>query len=126
MALKYRNVPTVIAGHKYDSRKEAKYSILYKQWEQDGKISNLRMQVPFEIIPAVWVDEVQHLKTKDKIIRKCKQRASYYVADFVYTDNETGKEVVVDVKSAITRQNKEYRLKKKMMLAFNNIEIQEV
>ena len=126
MVLKYRNIPTVIAGHKYDSRKEARYSLLYKEWEREGKISNLRMQVPYEIIPAVWVEEVQHLKTKDKVVRRCKQRATHYIADFVYTDNTTGKEVVVDVKSDITRQNAEYRLKKKMMLAFNNIEIVEV
>lgn len=130
MALKYRNIPTEIAGHKYDSRKEARYSLYYKQLERDGKISNLRMQVPFEVIPAVWitVEEVKHLKTKTKVVQKevCKQRAAHYIADFVYIDNATGKEVVVDVKSDITRQNAEYRLKKKMMLAFNGIEIQEV
>ena len=130
MALKYRNIPTVIAEHKYDSRKEARYSLLYKQMERDGEISDLRMQVPFEIIPAIWeeYDEVVQLKTKTKVVRKkrCKQRATHYIADFVYIDNATGKEMVVDVKSDITRQNAEYRLKKKMMLAFNNIEIVEV
>jgi hypothetical protein len=123
---KYRNIKTEIAGHKFDSRKEAKYAVLYKAWEQEGKISNLRMQVPYEIVPAVWEDETIQLKTKEKIVRKCRQRASYYVADFVYTDNETGKEVVVDVKSKITRSNAVYRLKKKMMYAFNGIEIKEV
>lgn len=123
---KYKNIKTEIAGHKFDSRKEAKYSLLYKELEREGKILNLRMQVPYEIIPAVWVDEVVHLKTKDKVVRKCKQKAGHYVADFVYTDPETGKDVVVDVKSKITRSNPVYRLKKKMMLAFNGIEIVEV
>lgn len=123
---KYRNIKTEIAGHKFDSRKEAKYAILYKTWEHEGKISNLRMQVPYEIVPAVWEEETVQLKTKEKTVRRCKQRASYYVADFVYTDNETGKEIVVDVKSQITRNNAVYRLKKKMMYAFNGIEIKEV
>ena len=126
MANKYRNIKTEIAGHKYDSRKEAKYAILYRQWEKEGKIINLRTQVRYEIIPAVWKEEVIHLKTKDKIVRKSVQQAAYYVADFVYTDPETGMDVVVDVKSEITRSNAVYRLKKKMMLAFNNIQIQEV
>ena len=66
------------------------------------------------------------MKTKEKKLTRCISRAAYYVADFVYTDLATGKEEVIDVKSEITRKNAEYRLKKKMMLAFNGIEIKEV
>lgn len=123
---KYRNTPVEVFGIKFDSRKEANYYLLLREQQDKGKISDLRMQVPFELIPAVYKEEVKHLKTKDKIERRCIQRATHYLADFVYKDNETGKEVVVDVKSPITRQNAEYRLKKKMMLAFKNIEIKEV
>ena len=123
---KYRNIQTEVFGHKFDSRKEANHYILLRALEEKGKISDLRMQVPFELIPAVYKEEIKHLKTKDKIEHRCIQRATHYLADFVYKDNETGKEVVVDVKSPITRQNAEYRLKKKMMLAFKNIEIKEV
>ncbi len=122
---KYLNRKTEIDGIVFDSRKEAKYYLVLRQLEKDGKISNLRLQVPYEIIPAVYKTEVVHLKTKDKEIRKCVQKAAHYVADFVY-DLPSGKEIVVDVKSEITRKNAEYRLKKKMMLAFNGIEIQEV
>lgn len=123
---KYRNTPVEVFGIKFDSRKEANYYLLLREQQDKGKISDLRMQVPFELIPAVYKEEVKHLKTKDKIERRCVQRATHYLADFVYKDNETGKEVVIDVKSPITRQNAEYRLKKKMMLAFKNIEIKEV
>ena len=123
---KYRNTPVEVFGIKFDSRKEANYYLLLREQQDKGKISDLRMQVPFELIPAVYKEEVKHLKTKDKIERKCIQRATHYLADFVYKDNETGKEVVIDVKSPITRQNAEYRLKKKMMLAFKDIEIKEV
>lgn len=122
---KYRNIQTEVFGHKFDSRKEANHYLLLRSLEQQGKISDLRMQVPFELIPAVYREEIVHLKTKDKIEKKCIQRATHYVADFVYKDKD-GNEVVIDVKSPITRQNAEYRLKKKMMLAFKNIDIKEV
>lgn len=122
---KYLNKKTEVDGILFDSRKEAKYYLYLKEQEKAGNISNLRRQVSYEIVPAVYKEEVQHLKTKDKIIRRCVQKAAHYVADFVYS-LPTGEEIVVDVKSEITRKNAEYRLKKKMMLAFNRIEIQEV
>lgn len=123
---KYRNTKTIVDGITFDSKKEANYYLFLKQKEADGEISNLRMQVPYEVIPEVWEDEVKHLKTKDKIVRRCVQRATHYVADFVYTVCETGLDEVVDVKSFITRKNPEYRLKKKMMRAFKGISIIEV
>lgn len=122
---KYLNKKVIIDGQEFDSRKEGKFYLLFKEKELKGDIFNLRTQVNYEIIPAVYEDVEKHLKTKTKTIRKCIQRASYYVADFVYTDKD-GNEVVVDVKSPITRINPVYRLKKKMMLAFNNIKIKEL
>ena len=120
---KYGNKKTTVDGMVFDSKKEARYYMLYKQREKDGKISNLRMQVPFELIPAIYRDETVHLKTKDKIVRRCVQKAVKYIADFVYVNNDTGKEEVIDAKGFRT---KEYKLKKKMMLAFKDIEIIEV
>jgi hypothetical protein len=46
-----------------------------------------------------------------------------YLADFRYTDNETGEQVVEDVKGYRTDV---YRLKKKLMLACHGIEVEEV
>lgn len=123
---KYRNTKTTVDGITFDSKKEAGYYLFLKQKERDGEVSNLRMQVPYELIPAVYEEDVVHLKTKDKVVTRCVQRATHYVADFVYTVNATGEDEVVDVKSYITRRNPEYRLKKKMMLAFNGIKILEV
>ena len=126
MNLKYKNRKTEIDGILFDSRKEASYYLYLKEQEKEGKISNLRMQVPFELIPAIWREEVKQLKTKTKIVRRCIQKATHYIADFVYTDTDTQDDVIIDVKSFITRKNPEYRLKKKMMLAFKGIEIKEV
>lgn len=123
---KYKNKKTEVDGIVFDSGKEASYYRFLKEQEEAGEISNLRMQVSYEIIPAVWEDQVVHLKTKDKVVRRCVQRATHYVADFVYTVTATGLEEIIDVKSAITRKNPAYRLKKKMMRAFHNIEIVEI
>lgn len=120
---KYQNKKTEVDGLVFDSKKEAKYYLVLKQRLNDGEIENLRMQVPYELVPAVWKTEVKHLKTKDKEVRKQVQRAVHYVADFVYTDVHTGNEVVVDTKGFRT---KEYILKRKMMLAFKGISIVEV
>ncbi len=47
-----------------------------------------------------------------------------YLADFTY--NRNGKEIVEDVKSEMTRKLPVYKLKKKLMKAILNIEIQEI
>jgi hypothetical protein len=47
----------------------------------------------------------------------------HYLADFAYVDVETGERRVEDVKGFATA---EYRLKKALMLACLNIEVQEV
>ena len=73
-----------------------------------------------------WSRGVPSRKTKEKRESYCIQRAAFFVADFVYVETATGRQVVVDVKSPITRKNAEYRLKKKMMLAFNGIEVTEI
>ena len=60
-------------------------------------------------------------RTKTKVKQKCVQRATTYVADFVY--EQDGKTIVEDTKGFRT---KEYELKKKMMRAFLGIEIKEI
>lgn len=123
VASKYGNKKVEIDGHVFDSRKEAKYYLYLKEKEKEGEISNIRLQVPFEIVPAVYETQIVHLKTKDKEVNRCVQRAVHYIADFVYTVNDTGEDEVVDVKGWRTEG---YRLKKKMMRAFNGIDIIEV
>lgn len=123
---KYHNKKIVIDGISFDSQKEGDYYKILKAREENGEISNLQLQVPFEIIPAVYGTRIRHLKTKDKEERYCVQRATYYDADFVYIVTATGQREVVDVKSKITKKHPVYRLKKKLMLAVQGIEIIEV
>lgn len=124
---KYRNIKTMADGFEFDSKKEANYYLFLKRKLADGEISDLRLQVKYEIVPAVKVPYVKKFKRKpDEVRYMTVQPPVYYIADFVYVDNATGREEVVDVKSEITRHDKAYVLKKKMMRAFNGIAIVEV
>lgn len=105
---KYRNVKTEVDGLKFDSKKEAKRWIELKQLLDAGRISNLMRQVMFQLVPQVVLDGR-------------KQQPVKYVADFQY---QLGDQIVVeDVKGFKTP---EYRMKRKMMKAFLNIEVQEI
>ena len=123
MRNKFGNHKVTIDGIKFDSRKEAKFYLFLREAEKNGEITDLKLQVPFELIPAIYEEQVIHLKTKDKVVTKCVQKAVHYVADFVYTETVSGNQAVVDTKGFRTP---EYKLKKKMMRAFKGINIVEV
>ena len=73
--------------------------ILQKLMQRAGVISDLQMQVSFELIPSQKVD--------GKVV----ERAVNYIADFVYQQN--GQKVVEDTKGMRT---KDYIIKRKLML----------
>lgn len=106
---KYRNRKTKVDGMLFDSRHEATRWIELKYMERAGLITDLRRQVPFELIPAV------------RSGRKVIQRAITYVADFVYT--QSGKQVIEDAKGVKTDV---YRIKKKLLYWRYGYEIKEV
>ena len=101
---KYNAIRTAIDGITFASRKEASRYCELKMLAALHHISDLRLQVPYELIP-----------------KHGKMRANKYIADFVYTEN--GTEVVEDVKGMKTQV---YTLKKRMMLEKYGIAIQEV
>ena len=95
----------------YDSHKEYQRSCLLKAMQRSGLISNLREQVPFELIP-------NQRGPDGKVI----ERALIYKADFVYTDTD-GSTIVEDTKGFRT---KEYIIQRKLMLFVHGIRIKEV
>ena len=109
----------------YDSKKEAKRAAELKALEAAGIITDLREQVPLELIPAQWTEiprtgkKGQPLKPK----KKCLERACVYIADFVYKQN--GTEVWEDVKSPVTR-TPDYKIKRKLCLYLKGIRIHEI
>lgn len=110
---KYGNRRTAIDGITFDSRTEANRYAELKMLEKAGAISDLMLQVPYELQPSFMNNETGR-----------KERAIKYVADFVYKDDH-GKEIIEDVKSDATRLNPVYRIKKKMM-AYRGWYIREV
>ena len=107
---KYNAQKTTVDGITYDSRKEAIRAQELRLMLRAGIISNLREQVPYELIPA-------QKNEYGKVI----ERAVVYKADFVYDEN--GKTVVEDTKGIRT---KEYIIKRKLMLYEYGIRIREV
>ena len=102
-----------VGGHA--SKKEHYRSATLQMMQHAGIIANLREQVSYELIPA------QYAEVGGKL--KCVERACKYVADFVYTDCETGQTIVEDTKGMRTN---EYIIKRKLMLSVHGIRIKEV
>lgn len=97
-ASKYHARKTTVDGIVFDSKREADRYLILKGMEEDGVIGDLRRQVRYELLPAFDVDGRHY-------------RPVFYVADFVYMDKETGREVVEDVKGMRTDV---YALKSKL------------
>lgn len=99
---KYLNKKTEIDGIVFDSQKEA---FFYLKYRNDKNITDLKCQIPFNIV------------INNKKI--CK-----YIADFTYIKD--GKMHVIDIKSDYTVKLPVFRLKKKLVEALYNIEIEIV
>lgn len=106
---KYHNVKTVVDGITFDSKREATRYQYLKMLERKNEISDLRLQVPFVLVPSQRID--------GRVI----EQPMKYVADFVY--RQQGQTVVEDSKGART---KDYINKRKLMLWIHGIRIKEV
>lgn len=88
----------------YDSKRELKRATELTLLAKAGEIRDLQEQVRFELIP-----------------KQDGERATHYVADFVYTD-KNGQRVVEDSKGHRTQV---YNIKRKLMLQVHGIRILE-
>ena len=107
---KYHNRKTYVGEIQFDSNHEAKRYVELSLMERAGEIRDLKLQVPFELIPEMR-DE------KNRVIRK-----TVYIADFTYYDRD-GNFIVEDAKGVRTEA---YRIKKKLMYWRHKIKIREV
>lgn len=103
---KYRNKKVKTEGQVFDSVKEYRRYQTLKLLEKAGEIQNLKTQVKFELIVGGMLI--------------CK-----YYADFTYTDR-SGCTIVEDVKSDPTRKLPVYKLKKRLLKAIHNYDINEI
>ena len=90
-------------GYVFDSRKEFNRWCELRLLERAGKISDLKRQVKYELIP-----------------KQDGERACNYMADFVYCQD--GKTVVEDCKGFRTEA---YKIKRKLMLSVHGIKVKE-
>lgn len=122
---KYGNRHVCVDGITFDSAKEAHRYQELKLLLLAGEIICLRMQVPFELLPAQY-------ETTDAVYTrgprkgqpkqgKCIEKPVTYIADFVYWQD--GKQIVEDTKGVRT---KDYIIKRKLMLHKYGIRIREV
>ena len=121
---KYNNTKVEYDGIKFDSKKEMQRYIVLKDAENSGVISNLELQVKYELIPAVREEYIEHLKTKDKVKTRTLQLPITYTCDFQYSKD--GTLIVEDVKASPKMLPKEFVLKEKMMFALKGIKIKKV
>lgn len=116
---KYHSKKFTSGGHSFDSKKE------YNRWtelqllEKAEKITDLRRQVKYVLIPAQYGPSKTGprggIKRGPLLERECS-----YIADFVY--EKDGQTVVEDVKGVRT---KDYIIKRKLMLERYGIRILE-
>lgn len=121
---KYNNKKAEYDGITFDSTKEMKRYIVLKKAQEDGIISDLMLQVKFELIPAVREKYIKHLKTKDKECERTIQLPITYTCDFAYYKD--GEYIVSDVKASPKMLPKDFVLKEKMMFALKGIKIKRV
>jgi hypothetical protein len=103
---KYGNIPTVVDGQTFASKKEARRYGDLKLLEKAGEIRKLEVQPRFP------------LKVNGKLV-------CTYVGDFSYV-TDADQYVVEDVKGPVTRTNPVYRIKVKLLEACLNVQVREV
>lgn len=101
---KYRNEPVVVDGLRFASKREAQRWGELRLRARLGEVADLHRQAPYACVVAG--------------VQVC-----VYVADFVYRDVPTGRWHVEDAKGVRTAV---YRLKKRLMKACHNIDVEEV
>jgi len=116
-----------VDGKHFPSRRERDryHELLFLQ--KAGKISDLRTQVPYELIPSIK-EEIPtgkiyvrgQKKGQPKMKTVTVEQPLTYIADFVYIEN--GKIVVEDAKG---KRTPEYIIKRKLMLWIHHIRIRE-
>lgn len=113
-ANKYGAKAVTINGRAYRSKRELKRHTELQLLERAGLITDLRREVPFELLGSQRRDDGSV------------EQPVTYVADYVYRDREKGGQLVVeDVKSKATR-TRDYVIKRKLMLREHGITVREI
>jgi len=104
---KYRNVPTVVDGVRFDSKREAKRWGDLRRLERGGQISKLERQVPYQLAPSVKIAGEKRARP-----------ALRFKADFRYV--EKGQTVVEDSKG---HSDTAFRIRQHLMKAIHGVDV---
>lgn len=122
-----KKVTDPVTGKVYDSVREYNRAVQLRLMERAGLIGDLKEQVKYELIPAQRENSTELYKAgPQKGLPKpgeILENPCYYIADFVYLDNKTGKVVVEDTKGVKT---KDYIIKRKLLLWRYGLRVIEV
>lgn len=104
---KYRNKPTVVDGHRFDSRKEARRYGELVLMQHAGEIYGLEVHPRFLLeIKGIYIGR--------------------YTGDFAYFPRQKFVKIVEDCKSEATKRIRDWPMRKRLMLAIHGIEVIEV
>lgn len=118
---KYSADKVVYDGIEFASKREARRYRDLVLLAKAGEITDLRMQVKYQLIPAQREPDTIGPKGGRRPGKLIEHEVSY-VADFVYRDKD-GNEIVEDTKGFRT---KEYIIKRKLMLWVHGIRVEEI
>jgi hypothetical protein len=111
---KYGSSKVEFQGVVFDSKYERDRYIYLLDLQKQGKISGLRRQTPFLLIPKATRLVPKQLKTKVKYVERVVEMQSLYHNDFTYI--EDGKYISEEFKSAMTSKLADYILRRKLMV----------
>ena len=103
-------------GIKFDSLYERDFYIRLLGLQKEGKISGLRLQTPFLLIPRTTKIASTQLKTKVRYDERVVEMEAWYHNDFTYYDHEKNVYVCCEYKSAMTSKLRDYILRRKLMV----------
>ena len=111
---KYGSSKVEFQGIVFDSKYERDRYLYLLDQQKQGKISGLRRQTPFLLIPKATKLFPKQLKTKVKYVERVVEMQSLYHNDFTYV--EDGKYICEEFKSAMTSKLADYILRRKLMV----------
>ena len=111
---KYGSSKVEFQGIVFDSKYERDRYLYLLDQQKQGKISGLRRQTPFLLIPKATRLVPKQLKTKVKYVERVVEMQSLYHNDFTYI--EDGKYICEEFKSAMTSKLSDYILRRKLMV----------
>ena len=122
---KYHSRKATWNGETFDSQKEARRYAELKLLERAGKITELKRQVRYELIPSQRDTSTEVYTRGEKKGQfkpgKVIEKPCYYVADFEYI--QYGIKVVEDTKGVRT---KDFVIKRNLMLKVHGVRVKEV